>query len=68
MADDADLAEVEIARELEREIAATRALIPGVARETCVDCGEELEQHRKSWGICIECRRRREMAPSMGRW
>ena len=58
--DDADLAEIEIERALERSIEATRALLPSRPRETCIDCGEDLEPHRQTWGICIDCKMKRE--------
>lgn len=58
--DDADIADREIQRELERGISLVCARIPQESRRYCVDCGEDLEPHRQPWGICIECKQIRE--------
>jgi hypothetical protein len=58
--DVADHAQQQIEANLTREIEATRALIPTVSRTHCVDCDDELSEHRQIWGICIACKEKRE--------
>lgn len=60
MSDDADAAQIRIDADLDRRINAARGLIPSEPRGECVDCGADLAEHRRAWGICIECKTKRE--------
>lgn len=58
--DEADQAQRRIEQEEEiwqRQRAARQA---AEARDDCRDCEEPLEAHRRAFGICIPCQRRRE--------
>lgn len=57
MADEADLAQAQLERELERAIAAARGIerTQALPREICPDCGAKLEAHRLKYGYCVPC-------------
>ena len=46
--------------DLERRIAASRGHEPRPTRSHCQDCGEPLEVHRLSYGLCLACAERAE--------
>jgi putative hemolysin len=49
-----DRAQVDDERFLEMAISAARGVYRD-ARKYCKQCGVQLEEHRKSYGICYEC-------------
>ena len=57
--DDADIATEIAQRNLDSAIAAARGIAPRW-RTHCIDCGEPLEDHRRPYGICIDCRQAQE--------
>lgn len=60
MADDADLAQGHIEAEIERALAAHKPPAHTRQHSHCLDCGEPLEPHRRSWGLCVPCKSDRE--------
>lgn len=65
--DDADRAQIEIERAEERH---RYQLAIGAGKSVwalvCVECGVELEPHRREFGLCIECARSRERRRALG--
>lgn len=57
--DDADRADLDIARELEAAIAAARG-VKTAPRRSCRVCDEQLQVHRQPYGICWACQDRAE--------
>lgn len=63
MSDLVDDAQAQIERDLERSLGHVLAAAePSRASHAthCRDCGEDLEPHRKPWGLCVPCKSIRE--------
>jgi hypothetical protein len=57
--DAADRAQIEIERELAASL--ERARRTRRARsDRCIDCGDELPEHRREWELCVPCAEDRE--------
>lgn len=64
--DDADRAGIEIEREEER-MRLSIASRPHTWAVVCVECGADLEPHRREFGLCIDCAEARERKAAMMR-
>ena len=52
---------------LAREIRAARGVKPEPA-QTCRECGEPLQDHRRAYGTCVPCQARSEAAMRRRGW
>lgn len=57
--DDADRAQIEIERELAASLERARRAVRA-RPDRCIDCGEELPEHRREWELCVPCAEDRE--------
>jgi len=57
--DEADRAQIEIEREIANALNRARKVIR-TRSDRCIDCGDELPEHRQEWELCVPCAEDRE--------